>query len=334
MRGSPILPAVSGLAALLVLAACGAGGGAGVGADPQPGDGPLTVTNCGAEVTFDRPPERVVLLSSAAVPFLHELGVLDRVVARAGQYPAEYYDEPTLAEVDEIPLLTDKTDTAGHLQISREVVIAQRPDVVLGGVDNLDRQTLASAGIALLEEPAMCDAGLPAVSFDDVYAQMQFYGTVFDRTDEAARAVVDLRERVDAVAATTDGAAGTRTAAVLYPTVGGGVTYAYGTGSMAHPQLEAAGLTNVFGDVEDRVFEVTREELIGRNPDVLVLLYGDGDPQLVEDAVTSLPGASGMTAVREGNILVQLFNFTEPPTPLSVVGLERIVERFGTGTTP
>ena len=28
---------------------------------------------------------------------------------------------------------------------------------------------------------------------------------------------------------------------MLYPTVGGGPLYAYGTSSMAHPQLEAAG---------------------------------------------------------------------------------------------
>ena len=41
----------------------------------------VTITNCGVDVTFDAVPERVVLLKSAAVPFLHELGVLDRVTA-------------------------------------------------------------------------------------------------------------------------------------------------------------------------------------------------------------------------------------------------------------
>ena len=105
-------------------------------------------------------------------------------------------------------------------------------------------------------------------------------------------------------------------------------SYAYGTRSMAHPQLEAAGFTNVFADVDERVFEVSREELIGRNPDVLILLYSDGEPAAVKEAVTSMAGADAITAVANDDILVQLFNFTEPPSPLSLDGLERIVEAF------
>jgi len=303
--------------ALLLLAGCSSPGTA---AEPA-----VTVENCGATVTFDAVPERVVLLKSASVPFLHDLGVLDRVVARAGQYPSDYYDAETQAEIDTIPLLTDKTDTSGHLQISREVVIAQRPDLVIGEVDNLDRATLEAAGIPLLEEPALCDTGVLDVGFDDVSEQMEFYGRVFDQREAASAAAAELEARVASLEVAPTG----RTAAVLYPTVGGGVTYAYGTSSMANPQLEAAGFSNVFADVGDRVFEVTREELIARNPDVLVLLHSDGDPQAVTEAVTTLPGADQMSAVRDGNVMPLLFNFTEPPTPLAVDGLEQIVERFG-----
>lgn len=287
---------------------------------------PVTVENCGAEVTFTAQPERVVLLKSASVPFLRELGVLDRVTARAGQYPAGYYDDATLAELDEIPLLTDRTDSSGHLLISRETVIGQEPDLVIGEVDNLSRDSLDAVGIPLIEEPGLCDEGLADPGFDDVEDQMRTYGTVFGRTEQAEAAVADLQERLAAVEERVGEGAGL-TAAVLYPTVGGGTTYAYGTRSMAQPQLEAAGLENVFDDVEERVFEVTLEELLGRDPDVLVLLHGDGDPAEVEQAVTDLPGAGELTAVREGRLITQLFNFTEPPTPLSVTGLEMIVDR-------
>ncbi|MER7167589.1 ABC transporter substrate-binding protein [Micromonospora sp. NPDC000207] len=313
-------------ATVLLVAACGGGGG---GGEPSAGgDGyPLTVTNCGTEVTFDAAPQRVVLLKSAAVPYLQALGVLDRVTARAGQYPKEYYDAATQTALDRIPLLTDKTDTSGHLQISQEVVISQQPDLVLGEVDNLSRDTLSAVNIPLLEEPAMCPDSTSTPTFDDVYAQMQSYGRVFGREAEATTAVTALRERMTAIRSKVGDGSG-RTAAVLYPTVGGGTTYAYGTGSMAHPQLAAAGLRNVFGDVEERVFEVTVEELLGRNPDVLILLYGDGDPRAVEQALTGLPGAQNLKAVRDRAVLTQLFNFTEPPSPLSVDGLERIVDRF------
>jgi iron complex transport system substrate-binding protein len=303
----------------VLLAAGGCGNGAATAEAA-----PLTIRNCGVDVTFDKAPERVVMLKSAAVPYLHDLGVMDRVTARAGQYPEAYYDDATLAELDKIPLLTDKTDTSGHLQISKEVVISQQPDLVLGQVDNLSRDTLSAVDIPLLEEPALCEGSTAEPAFDDIYAQMESYGKVFGKPSEAATAVTALKDRLAKIKKPSS----SRTAAVLYPTVGGGVTYAYGTASMAHPQLEAAGFTNVFADNKERVFEVTLEELLGRNPDVLILLYGDGDPKAVEQAVTGLPGAEKLKAVRNNNLMPQLFNFTEPPSPLSVDGLEKIVERF------
>ncbi|SDJ97521.1 iron complex transport system substrate-binding protein [Nocardioides sp. YR527] len=288
---------------------------------------PVTIENCGAEVTFEAPPERVVMLKSSAVPYLHALGVMDQVVARAGEYPADYYDAETQSELDDIPLLTDEMDTSGHLQISKEIVIAEEPDLVLGEVDNLSRDTLDAVDIDLLEEPAMCPEGIDDPGFDDVYSQLEAYGKVFDREDEAAKAVADLRKRVTDLEKEKVGEG--RTAAVLYPTVGGGVTYAYGTRSMAHPQLEAAGFEDVFADVDERVFEVSTEDLLERDPDVIILLHNAGDPKEVEESITQLAGAEDLTAVRNGDVMAQLFNFTEPPSALSVDGLERIIDRFG-----
>lgn len=302
--------------------------GADAAGDEAVADGfPVTLENCGAEVTIDAPPERVVMLKSAAVPYLHALGVMDRVVARAGDYPADYYDAETQAELDNVPLLTDEMDTSGHLQISKEIVIGEEPDLVLGEVENLSRDTLDAVDIDLLEEPAMCPEGVEDPGFDDVYSQLEAYGKVFDKQDEAAEAAADLRERVAELEKKKVGEG--RTAAVLYPTVGGGVTYAYGTRSMAHPQLEAAGFEDVFADVDERVFEVSTEDLLERDPDVIVLLHNSGDPKEVEESITRLAGAEDLTAVRNGDVMAQLFNFTEPPSALSVDGLERIIERFG-----
>lgn len=313
--------------AALMLATTTACGADAAGEEATADGFPVTIENCGAEVTFDAPPERVVMLKSSAVPYLHALGVMDQVVARAGEYPADYYDTETQAELDDIPLLTDEMDTSGHLQISKEVVIAEEPDLVLGEVDNLSRDTLDAVDIDLLEEPAMCPEGVDDPGFDDVYRQLEAYGKVFDREDEAAKAVADLRKRVTELEKQKVGDG--RTAAVLYPTVGGGVTYAYGTRSMAHPQLEAAGFEDVFADVDERVFEVSTEDLLERDPDVIILLHNSGDPKEVEESITQLAGAEDLTAVKNGDVMAQLFNFTEPPSALSVDGLERIIDRFG-----
>ncbi|MCT1602975.1 ABC transporter substrate-binding protein [Kocuria sp. p3-SID1433] len=293
---------------------------------------PVTVSSCGEDVVFEQEPQRLVLLKSASVPALHELGVLDRVEAKAGAYPLESYDETTREEVEAIPSLGGDVDSSGHLSVSQEAVMAQEPDVVMGQAENLDASALSSVGIPMLEEPALCPGGIEDPGFDDVYDQLRLYGKVFDREDEAEESIGGLEDRVAAVQEQVDGSASDQeeplTAAVLYPTVGGGTTYAYGAHSMAAPQLEAAGLENVFADLDERVAEVTPEELAGRDPDVLIVLYSEGDPQTVEDSISDIPGTDGISAVVEDRILAMPMNMTEPATPQAVDGLERIVEEF------
>lgn len=314
------------LTGTLALSACGSGSTEPMNSTSQ--DYPVTVQNCGAEVTFNATPQQLVLLKSASVPALHELGVLDRAVARAGAFPEEYFDEATLAELEDIPQLTSNVDATGHLQISKEVVVAEQPDLVFGEIENLPRQSLAQVGISLLEEPALC-ATSPDTEpdFQGVYDQLELYGKVFDRREQAQTYITELKDRV-ATASDQIPANEARTAAVLYPTVGGGTTYAYGSGSMAQPQLEAAGFTNVFENTTERVFEVSSEQLLGLDPDIIILLHSQGDPDDVETALRDLPGAGDLQAVQNDDVMVQLLNFSEPATPLSVTGLERIVERF------
>ncbi|WFP17065.1 ABC transporter substrate-binding protein [Citricoccus muralis] len=332
-RGATLRAAAVATAAALSLVGCSDGAetsaaGHGSGAEESVEHYPVAVSNCGQPVEFEEDPERLVLLKAASVPALYELGVLDRAVARAGAYPEEQYDDDVVAQLQDIPQLSERLDPTGHLQISRDIVLAQEPDLVLGEVDGLQRDSLERFGIPLIEEPALCSSGGEETpSFDSVSDQLRVYAEIFNVEARAEEAISALEDRVEA--ATTAGEQGqTRRAAVLYPTVGGGSTYAYGTGSMAHPQLEAAGFTNVFEDVDQRVFEVSPEELIARDPEVLVLLYSQGDPEQIIEAVADLPGAQSIAAVRTEQMLAQPMNLTEPATPLAVEGLERIVERF------
>ncbi|MDQ2660523.1 MAG: ABC transporter substrate-binding protein [Actinomycetota bacterium] len=291
---------------------------------------PLTVTNCGEEVVFEAAPERVILLESAPVTILDGLGVLDRVVSRAGTFPADYYDADLADRIGQIETLSDDLDASGHLTMSIEVVLAQAPDLALGLPQGISRAALLQSGTNTLIQPVYCPSGVGDTSFETLYEEIMTYGRIFDRNDEADALVAELRDRVAAVVAATADAP-RRTAAVLYPSVGGGPLYAYGRASMSQPQLEAAGFENVFADTAERVFEVSIEELIARDPDVLVLLY-QGSEAGVLDAVANLPGGEALRPLQNDDVLVQLFNFTEPPTPLSITGLERIVERFGTGS--
>ena len=298
-------------------------------ADSEPGGTtyPLTVENCGEEVVFDAPPERVILLESAAVTILDGLGVLDRVVARAGSFPDGYYDADLTRRIEAIDSLSDDIDASGHLTMSTEVVLAHEPDLALGLPEGITREALRDSGVNTLIQPVYCPSGVGDTSFATLYEQILMFGAVFDRSDEAEALVASLKDRVTAVEQAVADAA-PRTAAVLYPSIGGGPLYAYGRASMSQPQLETAGFENVFADTAERVFEVSIEELIARDPDVIVVLH-QGDADGAVDEVAQLPGSEALRALQNGDVLPQLFNFTEPPTPLSVSGLEFIVERFG-----
>lgn len=97
---------------------------------------------------------------------------------------------------------------------------------------------------------------------------------------------------------------------------------------MVNAQMKAAGLTNVYGDVDKRAIETSFEEILGRDPDVLIVLTV-ADPQAAKDALLSIPGAGTLAAVRDNRILVMKFDYMDPPTPLSVEGLEKVAEAFG-----
>ncbi|NYF98546.1 ABC transporter substrate-binding protein [Janibacter cremeus] len=318
-------------AATLLAAACGGSSGS-TEAETRTDDGhyPVTVENCGHEVTLESEPTDVVMLKSAVVPFLTSVGVLDHVSAKAGVYPDGYFTDETAQQIADIDTLTDRVDASGHLLISKEAVVERDPGLVLGQTDNLSHASLDEVGIPSLEASGLCTSNLPEPGFQQIYDEVEMYGQVFNREDEADEAVADLKQRVEEITSTVT--KGERTGAVLYPTVGGGTTYAYGNKSMTDPMLEAAGIENVFGDQDERVFEVTLETLLAKDPDVLVLLHSEGAPQEVEQAVTNLPGAESLTAVREEAVHTELFNFAEPASPLAVDGLERLIDELGDGS--
>ncbi|MDE0579364.1 MAG: ABC transporter substrate-binding protein [bacterium] len=282
---------------------------------------PLTFTNCGKEFTLDSAPERVLLMEAAAPSLLFAAGAMDRVIARIEDFPEEYYTADEMAVLDAIPALQAEATSTGGVEVSLEVIIDYEPDIVIG-FDNatITHDALADVGIQLYVMPPFCD-NPPAPSFESILDEVRFYGELFGTTDVADASAAGLEAAV-ASAADAPVAAG-KTSAALYVSSDGSAIYAYSSLGMVHPLMEALGMTNVFAELSERVPEVSIEEVIGRNPEILVLLYDDTGltPEEISALVTDLPGASSITAVAEGAVYPLLFNFAEPPTPLVVMGL-------------
>lgn len=286
---------------------------------------PFTFDNCGKPMTLKASPKRIVLTEASAVATLDAVGALDRVVALTGEFPPEYFSAEVNAKIKTIPALTSTQGSTGGVEISVETIIDASPDLVIGyETETIKRDALAKAGIELYVIPPFCDTP-PPVSFASIYDEVRFFGKIFEN-EAAANTVADkLQASVTATSATATDLKGKK-AAALYVSSDGSALYAYSALGMVHPQMEALGLVNVFAELKDRVPEVSIEEIINRDPEVLILLYTDTKvtPEKITSLVADLPGAQGMAALNGGKVVPFLFNFSEPPSPLIVDGLGRL----------
>jgi iron complex transport system substrate-binding protein len=226
---------------------------------------PLTLDNCGFELTIPAPPQRVITIKSTATELLLALGLGERIVGVGFQDgPAP---EPWTAAASALPVLADKLP-------SQEVALEAEPDFIYGGWESNfaadgvgERPTLAQLGVAGYVAPAACRSiKPPKLTFEAVFDQIGEMGAIFD-VSAAADALIT--EQKAALAAITPD---TRGLTALWYSSGTKTPYV-GAGSGA-PQmmLEALGLQNLMAEVDDGWVSASWEAVVDANPDVIVLV--------------------------------------------------------------
>ncbi|MDQ0893823.1 putative F420-0 ABC transporter substrate-binding protein [Agromyces ramosus] len=285
---------------------------------------PLTIDNCGTEVTFESAPERVVTIKSSTLELMLALGVGDRVIGSAfsdGPVPDEFAEAASDLEV-----LSDKVP-------SQEVTLAAEPDLVFAGWEsNLtaegagDRDTLDKLGVASYVAPAACkgEGYMPnPLTFDEVFREFEEAGAIFGVPDAATELVASQRAALDAIEPSDDGLT-----ALWYSS--GDDTPFVGAGIGA-PQMimEAAGLENIAADVDDTWTSMGWEAIVAANPDVIVLV--DAAWNTAEHKIEQLESnsaTSALPAVQQQRYVVVDFPATEAGVR-NVDAVASIVEQLG-----
>lgn len=268
---------------------------------------PVTVANCGTEVTIDAPPQRIVTIKSSTTELVLALGVADRLVGTAfpdGPLP----DDLATAGAD-IPQLAEQAP-------SNEVVLEAEPDLVFAGWEsNLsaetagERDALAALGINTYVAPAACqEPGYQPdpLTFDAVFAQIAEAGAILGARDAAADLVADQQAELATIEASDAGltalwySSGSDT-----PFVGGGI---------GAPQMlmDAVGLENIAADVHESWSSLSWEAVVAAEPDVIVLVdsaWGTAEHKI--DVLESNPTTAALPAVQEGRYLVIEFPASE-----------------------
>jgi len=267
------------LAALLVLAACGAGS---PGATATPATHyPVSLAQPGGRtVTIDRQPHRVVSLSPTATEMLFAIGAGPQVVAVDDQsnYPAN-------APVTKLSGFTPNIEAiAGY---SPDLVVAS-DDV--GGL----LHGMQALNVPVLLEPA-------AKTVDDSYTQLSQLGAATGHPTEAAGVVAKMRSEIATFVATI--AKRSRPLRIYHELDN---TYYSATSATFIGQVyKLFGLTNIAdgatGGAPDYP-QLSAEYIVSSNPDLIVLADTKCCNQTLS-TVAARPGWAGINAVKDGQVV-------------------------------
>lgn len=267
-------------------------------------DAPVTVSNCGTEVTFDTAPERVVTIKSTSTEMLLALGLGDRIVGTAfqdGPVPDQWAtDAASLTSIaDKVP--------------SEEVILEQQPDLVYAGWESAfaadgagARAELATLGVNSYVSPSACQsAEQPAkLSFDNIFGDIKQIASIF-RVDPSAL-LAKQQKTLDSIDKNGNG----RTA--FWYSSGSDTPYAGAGIGAPELVLETVGLTNIAADVKATWAPLGWESVVDADPDFIVLI--DASWNTVEKKIALLesnPATASLSAVVNKRYLVLPFASSE-----------------------
>jgi iron complex transport system substrate-binding protein len=271
---------------------------------------PLVLTDdAGREVPIAAAPQRIVSLAPSNTEIVCALDACDRLVG-----VTDYDDHPP----EEV---SDVADVVIEAQVDVERVVAAEPDLVLAAGNEIT----PSSVIAQLEALDLTILVLYPDSLEAVYADIELVGRAVGAGASAADLVGEMREEVDAVVTSVEGAERPRTLYEVFHAEGS--TYTAGEGSFLASLIELAGGEPVTGDAQGLL---AAEQLVAADPQLILLGTASydaslADPATARDAVAGRAGWADLAAVRDGRVVPYLDDIvTTRPGPRIVEGLRAL----------
>ncbi len=258
---------------------------------PIPVEFPVVVTDGnGREITFDRPPERIVAFSSAVVEILFAIGHGHRIAATHSfvSYPPEAESIPRVGDAFSLDL---------------EAVIALEPDLVYMFFDRFN-EDLERAGLKTLYMPTLTD------DFTQVSERIRMWGRIVGDPNAAELAAVEFEERVQ------------RIEDVMSPYGAGPVVFQNtgeywtpGQGTLMQEVFDLLRLENAAADIEGYA-QLSPEIIIEKDPSLIITSNPD---ELMND-----PAFAKVSAVRNGAVYSLSSDALSIPAPRFVEGVEEL----------
>ncbi|MGE7122238.1 ABC transporter substrate-binding protein [Peribacillus sp. NPDC046944] len=239
-----------------------------------------TVTDdSGKEITFDKVPETVISLQPSNTEILYALGVGNKVIGATDfdNYPEEAKDVERVSD---------------SMTINSEKIISLKPDVIIAYTigDEAALKPLEDAGIPIFIIKS-------AVTFDDVYSDINQISKVMGVTDKGEDLVKNIKKQIKDVeekVASVDSKEKTYFEISPSPEI-----YTAGAETFQQEILASAGIENIFADQKGWA-KIADEEVVKRNPDAIITTVGYVDNAV--DEIKSRKGWKDVSAVKEDQV--------------------------------
>lgn len=258
------------------------------------------------------PPERIVCLAPSATEIIFALDLEDKLV---GVDDYAYYPE----EMQEVIDSNNIAIVGKYMGMSAEDIVALNPDLIIAAmVSQYDIiVNLANAGqTAMIIYPK---------NFTDVLDDITLVGEATGKTEKAEAVVTDMQNTAQEIANITQNAE--RPTVYIEYSFYEGAYATYGSGSFADEIITMAGGQNIFWDSPTAYTDVSSEQVITDNPDVIIIQEGAMSlaANLTVETVKNRVGWDAISAVQNDKI----YTIEERlllPGPAITQALEQIAE--------
>jgi iron complex transport system substrate-binding protein len=255
------------------------------------------VDDRGKEHLLALAPERIVSLSPSATEVLFTLGAADRLIATddSSDYP------PAAKALPKLGGLRDAATKAATLA----------PDLVIVGTQSQLRQLDGLTAPTYLVDPA---------NLEGVYRDILALGTLIDRRKAADDLVGDMRSRIQYLAQRVKQTASRPRVLHEVDATNPQQIYVAGPENFIDEMINTVGGTNVAADAETRFPRLNPEEIVRRDPQILVL--ADHSGSVTPELVAGRPGWSSISAVRSARVYLINPDLVSRTGPRLVLGYE------------
>jgi len=291
---------------------------------------PTTITivdTAGREVEVPQPLERVAVWDTAAAQVIRALGAEDRIVGILDLMADPMYS-------DFWPELQDRPTISSWYEPDYEKVIDVDPQVLftlVGRPPDAEEQ-LEPAGIKVIM--------LSLSTLGTLTRNIETVGLMLGKEEEAEELANFLQSKLDLIEERVQEIKPEERKRVYFES-GHKDYYTYGPGSVNDELLGIVGGINVFADLGVSGSEVDPEEILEREPDVIIkdpmgVTYGGytatdtSDMEAERDGMMSRPGWSELKAVKNGQVYIEGGDLYGPMMVINLCYLAKILypDRF------